>query len=116
MYTYVGGVMRRGGNIFVDFFVCFTLQYKVHEQIKIVCFTKSNPKITIWTVQNQPFCPLRGKIGKHTVVRRRDRAGSIIFLVYGLPHRTRIYTEEKAKVVAAAGRTELIQYLAALAI
>ena len=31
-------------------------------------------------------------------------------------HRRRIKTEEKAKVVAAARRTELVQFLAALAI
>ena len=31
-------------------------------------------------------------------------------------HRIRIYTEEKAKVVAAFGGTELLQVLAALAI
>ena len=37
-------------------------------------------------------------------------------LVMDPGHRRRINTEEKAKVVAAAWRTELIQFLAALAI
>ena len=35
---------------------------------------------------------------------------------YSMQHRRRIYTEEKSKFVAASWRTELLQFLAALAI